>query len=48
MYVCIYTYIFIRPHLDYEDVIFDQADNKSFHENLESLQYNASLPIVQQ
>ena len=34
---------FIRPHLDCGDVIFDQAYKKSFHESLESLQYNVSL-----
>ena len=34
---------FIRPHLDYEEVIFNQAYNKSFHQSLESLQYNASF-----
>ena len=37
---------FIRPHLDYGDIIFDQAFNKSFHDNLESIQYNASLAIT--
>ena len=37
---------FIRPHLDYGDSIFDQVYNKSFHESLESLQYNASLGIT--
>ena len=37
---------FIIPHLDYGDVIFDQVYNKSFHETLESLQYNASLAIT--
>ena len=37
---------FIRPHLDYRDVIFDQAYNNSFHESLESLQYNISLAIT--
>ena len=26
---------FIRPHLDYRDIIFDQAFNNSFHDNLE-------------
>ena len=36
---------FIRPNLDYADVIFDQVHNKSFHESLRSLQYNASLAI---
>ena len=39
---------FIRPHLDYGDVIFDQAYNKSFDENLVSFQYNASLAITGQ
>ena len=34
---------FIKTHLNYGDVIFDQAYNNSFHETLESLQYNASL-----
>ena len=29
--------VFIRPHLDYGDVLFDQAFNASFHEKLESI-----------
>ena len=37
---------FIRPHLDYGDVIFDQAINKSFHERLKSIQYNAAVAIT--
>ena len=37
---------FIRPHLKYGDIIFDQAFNKSFHDSLESIQYNASLAIT--
>ena len=37
---------FIRPHLDYKDIIFDQAFNKSFHDNLELIQYIASLAIT--
>ena len=36
----------IRPHLDYGGIIFDQAFNKSFHDNLELIQYNASLAIT--
>ena len=32
---------FIRPHLDYGDILFDQAYNMSFHQKLESIQYNA-------
>ena len=37
---------FIRSHLDYGDIIFDQAFNKSFHDNSELIQYNASLAIA--
>ena len=37
---------FIRPRLDYGDVIYDQAYNALFHQNLELLQYNASLAIT--
>ena len=34
---------FIRPHLDYGDIIYDQAYNASFHQKLDSIQYNAAL-----
>ena len=34
---------FVRPHLDYGDIIYDQAHNASFHQKLESLQYNVCL-----
>ena len=37
---------FIRPHLDYGDLIYDKAFNESFHAKLESLQYNATLAIT--
>ena len=37
---------FVRPHLDYGDVLFDQAFNPSFHEKLESIQYNACLALT--
>ena len=37
---------FIRPHLDYSDIIYDQAYNASFHQKLELLQYNAFLAIT--
>ena len=36
----------IRPHLDYGDIIYDQAYNTSFHQKLELLQYNACLAIT--
>ena len=37
---------FIRPHLDYGDVIYDRAYNESFHQNLESLQYSAAIAVT--
>ena len=37
---------FIRPHLDYGDVLYDQAFNNSFKEKLESIQYNACLALT--
>ena len=38
---------FVRPHLDYGNIIYDQAQNASFHQKLESLQYNACLAITE-
>ena len=37
---------FIQPHLDFEDVVFDQAFNNTFHQRLESIQYNTALAIT--
>ena len=37
---------FIRPHLDYSNIIYNQTYNTSFHQRLESLQYNAALAIT--
>ena len=37
---------FIRPHLDYGDIVYDRAFNESFHKNLESIQYNAAIAIT--
>ena len=37
---------FVRPHLDYSDAIYDQHYNNSFHQKLESIQYNAALAIT--
>ena len=37
---------FIRPHLDYGDVIYDHAFNESFHQRLESIQSNAAITIT--
>ena len=37
---------FIRSRLDYADIIYDQAYNSTFHDKLESIQYNACLAIT--
>ena len=37
---------FVRNQLDFADVIYDQACDSSFHEKLESIQYNACLAIT--
>ena len=37
---------FVTPHLDYGDIMYDQAYNASFHQKLELLQYNACLAIT--
>ena len=37
---------FIRPHLDYGDIIYDQTYNESFPQNLKSTQCNAALAIT--
>ena len=36
---------FIRPHLDYDDFIYDQPLNESLFNRTESIQYNAALAI---
>ena len=38
---------FIRAHLDYGDIIYDQAYKASFNQKLELLQYNACLAITE-
>ena len=37
---------FLRPHLDYGDVIYDRAFNESFQNKVEFVQYNAALAIT--
>ena len=37
---------FIRSYLDYGHILYDQACNMSFHQKLESIQYNACLGIT--
>ena len=38
---------FVRPNLDYGDILYDQTFNSSFHDRLESIQYNACLAIME-
>ena len=37
---------FIRPHLDYSDIIYVQAYTALFHQKIESVQYNSALAIT--
>ena len=37
---------FIRPHLDYGDIIYDQPLNESLSNRIESVQYKAALAIT--
>ena len=36
---------FIRPHLNYGNIIYDQAYTASFHRKIEFVQYNSALAI---
>ena len=38
--------LFIRPHLDYRDVIYDQHNNDRLSEKIKSIQCNAALSIA--
>ena len=37
---------FVRPHLDYGDIIYDKPDNESLKDWVEKVQYNAALAIT--
>ena len=37
---------FVRTHFNYGDIIYDEAFYNSFHQKIESLQYNAALAIT--
>ena len=37
---------FVRPHLDYGNISYDQAYNAAFHKKLELIQYNACLALT--
>ena len=38
---------FVRPHLDYGNMIYDEAYNEAFHQKLETIQYNACLALLE-
>ena len=37
---------FIRPYLDYGDVVSDQSNNESLYQTIESVQYKAVLALT--
>ena len=37
---------FIRPHLDYGNIVYDRAFTEPFQKNLESIKYNAAITIT--
>ena len=37
---------FVRTHPDYVDIIYDQTYNLSFHQKLESIQFNAASALT--
>ena len=37
---------FVRPHINYGDIIYDQPNNDSFCDMIERVQYNAALAIT--
>ena len=37
---------YIRPHLDYDDVVYDQPNNSCLSDKIENVQYNAALAIT--
>ena len=42
----IYKTFIIRSRLNNADIIYNQAYNSTFHDKLESIQYNAGLAIT--
>ena len=37
---------FVRPHLDYGDIIYDQPNKENLNQKIERIQYNAALAIT--
>ena len=36
---------FVRPHLDYGDIICDHPNNETLNQKIKRIQYNATLVI---
>ena len=34
---------FVRPHLGYGDILYDQPNNKSFYQKIETVHYNTAI-----
>ena len=37
---------FIRPHLDYGDIVYDKPNNETFTNKIEEAQYDVALAIT--
>ena len=37
---------FIRPHLDYGDILYDKPNNENFQNKIEKVQYRAYLAMT--
>ena len=37
---------FVRPHLDYHDILYDKPSNENFQNKIEKNQYRACLAIT--
>ena len=46
LYLITFYKVFIRPHLDYPDIIYDRPSNMNICNKIESIQYNAALVIT--
>ena len=38
--------LFARPHIDYDDIIYDQTFNEPFHQRIKYIQYNAAIAMT--
>ena len=38
---------FIKPHLDYVDILYDNPENQNFQSKIEQVQYKACLAITE-